>query len=115
MNVKIETKKKMKQKCVIEKMSYATCEICDTHVEEFIKRTPGNAEMKCPSCNMWVYGFYTLGVSKPKTENVKHATDKKSARPLASMIETKRDAKNKYNERIRVIIKNKVDYYNKKK
>ena len=104
----------MKQKMC--EMSYATCEICDTRVEEFIKRTPGNAEMKCPSCNMWVYGFYTLAGSKPKTENVKHAPDNKSARPLASIIDPiKRDAKNKYNERISVIIKNKVDYYNKKK
>lgn len=78
-------------------MSYATCSICDTCVEEFIIRTPGNAEMKCPSCNMWVYGFYTL--SKP--ENV---------------IDTiKRNARNKYNERASVIIKNKVDYYNKKR
>jgi hypothetical protein len=83
----------MKQKMC--EMSYATCEICDTHVEEYIIRTPGNAEMKCPSCNMWVYGFYT------KPENVKDTI--------------KRDAKNKYNERISVIIKNKVDYYNKKK
>ena len=70
-------------------MSYATCSICDTCVEEF--RTPGNAEVKCPSCNM----LYT------QPENV---------------IDTiKRNARNKYNERASVIIKNKVDYYNKKR
>jgi phage FluMu protein Com len=74
-------------------MSYATCSICGVE-GEFVERTHGNVEMKCPSCDMWVNGFYTE--APKKLSNIKN------------------DAKNKYNEKISTIIQNKVDYYNKK-
>jgi hypothetical protein len=72
-------------------MSFATCSVCDMCVD-FVERTPGNVEMRCPSCDMWV--------SPKKT-------------PETQTIETiKSEAKKIYDERTSVIIKNKVDYYN---
>lgn len=89
-------------------MSVATCSVCNMCVEGvFVERAPGNVEMKCPSCNMWVYGYL-------QTTHKTLGDFKQELSEMEIINEIKQHARILYELKTKDIIKQKVDYYLKK-